>query len=377
MLGLGPHVGKIGDDLFPPVRVLGAMQIVLAMGIGAGALIIGKQLWELVGRWPSYAYGSRTALAAIAAALVVLVALPGGAGARAARARARRLRQQSQRDEMLEISRAARQAARRPQAGRARAPRTTGGTCCRTRTTACRRCSRWAAAACRRARTTTFCGRNRDYVKNAWIYDAPYVVFAKAMGSKMPLGETVGGTDTYEIRKLPTAGLVSPVQVTGTLPPGYDNGEPGHKAALDWVKTDAPLKDEVLAYAGSGGAGPEPHGKTLRAWHQPSPGSEADIVAEVEADAPTTFVIRESWHPRWHAYVDGNEVPVRRVTPDFSAVDVTAGKHTIEMRFERPWWALAVWLLWPGTALAAWLVTRRKKPPKPDLAEARAIRTAA
>jgi hypothetical protein len=50
---------------------------------------------------------------------------------------------------------------------------------------------------------------------------------------------------------------------------------------------------------------------------------------------------------------------VRRVTPDFPAVDVPAGKHTIELRFERPMWLILSWLLWPGTALAAWLVLRQ------------------
>jgi uncharacterized membrane protein YfhO len=89
-------------------------------------------------------------------------------------------------------------------------------------------------------------------------------------------------------------------------------------------------------------------------------------------------MIRESWHPRWHAYVDGSEVAVRRVTPDFPAVDVGPGKHTIELRFERPWWLLAVWLFWPGAALGAWLVMRRrertKQPPLPP--EARVIKEA-
>jgi hypothetical protein len=101
------------------------------------------------------------------------------------------------------------------------------------------------------------------------------------------------------------------------------------------------------------GAGPEPHGRTLRSWRQDSPGDDADIVAELDVEAPTTFAVRESWHPRWHAYLDGEEIPVRRITPDFPAVDVPPGKHTLEMRFERPWWAQAVWLLWPLAPLAA------------------------
>ena len=73
----------------------------------------------------------------------------------------------------------------------------------------------------------------------------------------------------------------------------------------DALKSDAPLKDEFLAYDGSGMAGDPPDGKTLRSWHQGSPGDDADIVAEVEANKLTTFVVRESWHPRWHAYIDG------------------------------------------------------------------------
>ena len=51
---------------------------------------------------------------------------------------------------------------------------------------------------------------------------------------------------------------------------------------------------------------------------------------------------------------------MRRVTPDFPAVDVGPGKHTLELRFERPLWLLLSWLAWPGTALLAWWFTRRR-----------------
>jgi hypothetical protein len=356
LLGLGPHMGKIGDDIFPPVRALGAMQCVLAMGVGAGAMILGAKLWELVGRWPHKAYGLRTALAAIAAGLLVLVALPGGK-ALGSRIRVLGDYKNSRRDQMMDINH---QLAKLPPGRKQVGPGAE---------------NHWwnllsyaydrvpsllqmGGGGLQASPNYDFLWTTRDYVKNAWLYDAPYIVYDKSRGQKLPLGDIVGRTNDYEILKLPAPGLVSPVQVTGVLPPGYRNKEPGHKAALEWEKTDAPLHDQVLAYAGFGGPGPEPKGQTLRAWRQDSPGSEADIVADVQADAPTTFMVRESWHPRWHAYLDGNEVPVRRVTPDFPAVDVPAGKHTIEMRFERPWWLLASWLLWPGTALGAWLVLR-------------------
>ena len=97
-----------------------------------------------------------------------------------------------------------------------------------------------------------------------------------------------------------------------------------------------------------------------------SPGDSADIVADVEVNSPTTFLVRESWHPRWHAFIDGDEVPVRRMTPDFPAVDVPPGKHEISMRFERPWWVWACWLVWPLTAIGAWLLSKqmaRRFPP--------------
>ena len=69
----------------------------------------------------------------------------------------------------------------------------------------------------------------------------------------------------------------------------------------------------------------------------------------------------ESWHPRWHAYVDGAELPIRRVTPDFFAADVPAGHHTLSFRFLRPWWAQVAWLAWPLVPLLAWLATRSRR----------------
>jgi hypothetical protein len=376
LLGLGPHLGKIGDDLFPPVRALGAMQIVLALGIGAGAIIIGKLLWE--GPWErwlarigfspapakkgeqsSTVYGVRTLIAAAAAGLVVLIAVPGG---RSLAWRVHVLGDYggSHRDELLQINEiVAKQPPGRKQVGPGAE-------------------NHWwnllgyaydgipsllqmGGGGLQASPNYDYLWSSRDHVKNAWVYDAPYLVFQKSKGDKMPVGETIGSTENYEVRKLPSPGLVSPVQITGVLPPGYHAGQPGHKAALDWIKGELPIKDQVFAYKGFGDRTDPPDAKTLRSWRQDSPGDEADIVAEVEANKPSTFVIRESWHPRWHAYVDGNETAVHRVTPDFPAVDVPAGKHTIELRFERPWWTLAVYLVWPGTALGAWLFMRRRK----------------
>ncbi len=369
LLGLGPTIGKIGDDLVPAVRFLGAMQTLLAMGIGAGAIIIGSHLWRLADRSPR-AYSIRTGLAALAAALVVLVSIPGGP-ALGARVRVLEDVKASNRDELFQINALL---AIQPQGRKAVGPGAE---------------NHWwnllsyaynrvpsllqmGGGGLQASPNYDFLWTQRDHVKNAWVFDAPYLVFKTEQGSKMPVGETVGRTEHYEIRRLPTPGLVSPVTVVDVLPPGYRHDEVGHKKALEWIKSERPLKDEVLAYVGSDGVRAPIGGKTLRAWRQDSPGDDADIVAEVDVQTLTTFAIRESWHPRWHAYIDGEAVPVRRITPDFPAVDVLPGRHTIEMRFERPWWAHASWLAWPLVSLAAWLLLRKRSKRIAD-AEAAAI----
>jgi hypothetical protein len=381
-LGLGPHLGKTDDDLIPAVRFLGAMQVVIALAIGAGMLSLGKQIWDapegsalhrpvraalsavLLGRRRAWArevplqYAMRTAVAAIAAALSVLLILP---GARALASRVRVLPDfagTSHGDELHDIARRLqREPPGRKQVG-------TGAE------------NHWwnlltyeygrrpsllmmGGGGLQASPNYDFLWTVKEFAKNAWVYDAPILVFQKTNAAAMPVGDDILETRHYAARGLPSPGLVSPVQITGTLPPGR---KPARAAAIAWLKTDLPLKDHVLAYAGSGAPGGEPHGTVTRAFRQDSPGDAADIYAVVDVTEKTTFVARESWHPRWHAYVDGVEVPVRRVTPDFPAVDVPPGHHVIALRFERPWWAHAAWLAWPVLPLAAWFITLSRRP---------------
>lgn len=360
LLGLGPNIGKIGDDLFPPVRFLGGMQTVMAMGIGAGAILIGHRLWQLAGRLPeTAAFWLRTALAALGAVLVVLVVTP---GSKALAARVRVLPETAN-SRPTELRIIAQMLADQPQGRKQSGPGAE---------------NHWwnlLPYAYHRVPSTLqmgggglqaspnydFLWSQRDYVKNAWVYDAPYLVAMTSQSSKLPLGPIIAKTFAYEIRRFPTPGLVSPVHVTGVLPPGYSHKQPGHKKALEWIKGEGPMRDEVLAYAGSEAIQRDaPAGRAVRSWRQDSPASDPDIVAELEVERLTTFTVRESWHPRWHAYLDGEPIAVYRVTPDFIAVDVPPGSHTLALRFERPWWMHASWLAWPLLALAAWYAQRRR-----------------
>jgi hypothetical protein len=380
-LGMGPHLGKTDDDLIPAVRFLGAMQVMIALAVGSGALWLGQALWNapegsplhrpiraaLTALWPArrqawarevaLQYAVRTALASIAAALGVLLVVP-GARALASRVHVLGDYEGSHGAELHEITQLLqREAPGRKQVG-------TGAE------------NHWwnllsyeygrrpsllmmGGGGLQASPNYDFLWTVKDYPKNAWVFDAPILVFQKTNASSMPIGDELFETRNYQARRLPSPGLVSPVQVTGTLPPGR---KPARAAAIEWLRSDQPLKDHVLAYAGSGTAGGAPHGTVTRAFRQDSPGDDADIYAEVDVTATTTFMARESWHPRWHAYLDRVEVPVRRVTPDFLAVDVSPGRHVIALRFERPWWAQAAWLAWPLVPLLAWIATRRRRP---------------
>jgi hypothetical protein len=185
--------------------------------------------------------------------------------------------------------------------------------------------------------------------RSAWIYDAPLVLTNHERGPKIG-GELLASTEHFELRELPSPGLVSAVQVMGELPPGR---KPARKAVLTWQASPQPMNNQVLAHAGYGIAGPPPDGDVVSYRRGPS-----TISAKVMVRSTTTFLIRESWHPRWTATIDGKPAHIRRVTPDMMALDVGRGEHTLALSFERPGWQWALWLLVPIAALLGWLSER-------------------
>jgi hypothetical protein len=426
LLGLGPHMGKTGDDLLPAVRFLGALQITVALGVAAGTYSILAWLWNVpegsrrayyvrygfvialvitVGvmllaiarghaddkvftiarrisfdavdsvwvariicmvpiaavlilvpaaeRGLSSLYGIRTAICALVAIVIVSMAPP------TTMRQAKRVRILSEqpgkyRDDMMKIIRFIEtQPDGRKQVGpgaenhwwnllsyvygRIPSLLMMGG------------------GGLQASPNYDFLWSVRDFAKLAWVYDTPYIVFETEKGNTIPVGENLFTSGKYTVRLHKTDGLVAPIQITGILP---EVKKDARASGIAWLRSELPMKNRHLVYHGHGGKTDEPKAKVKRSWRQDSPGDEADIVAEVEVTAPTTFVARESWHPRWHAYIDGTPAKVRRVTPDFPAVDVPAGAKLVQFRFERPWWAQAVWLAWPLAVFAAWFGLR-------------------
>jgi hypothetical protein len=58
--------------------------------------------------------------------------------------------------------------------------------------------------------------------------------------------------------------------------------------------------------------------------------------ATIQLDAPATVFLKATYHPDWHAYVDGKEVKPFMVTPSFPAITVPAGQHDVRFVYKSP-----------------------------------------
>jgi hypothetical protein len=58
------------------------------------------------------------------------------------------------------------------------------------------------------------------------------------------------------------------------------------------------------------------------------------IEAEVVAPQASMVVVAQAYYHPWHAYVDGRQVPLWRANHAFQALQVPAGSHKVELRYE-------------------------------------------
>jgi len=87
--------------------------------------------------------------------------------------------------------------------------------------------------------------------------------------------------------------------------------------------------------------------------------SEREGEATVEMTRPACVLYKMTWHPNWHAWVDGTPVTTAMLSPGFLAVPVDAGKHTVTLRYEGSAWK--VWLALAGiVAVAAMAVVPKR-----------------
>ncbi len=373
LLGIGPHLPRIGDDILPPVRFIGPLQIALAMCVGIGVAALVERVWRETerGRRGDGETGRggdgerRDALAPllpfspsppllraarggvlVAAAIVTLLVATSGVQRLRGRVKVATDMPGVARDQLGVVMEAMKNAS----PGRFQVYGSAAhhwSMMLPYVETGCPATAIPGGAALQSSPNYAYHRNLEDPARVAWVFDAPLVI---ARPGDLGIGEAVKTTDAYELRVLPAPGLVSPVQVTGELPPGR---YAAREAGLRWLASELPLQNKALAHHGADTTSWPPRGRTRSVTR-----GDSTIRAEVEAEATTTFIVRESWHPRWRATLDGAPAPIRRVTPDYMAIDVPASKHRLELRFERPLWTWLLWLLWPGLSAAAWAFER-------------------
>ena len=60
------------------------------------------------------------------------------------------------------------------------------------------------------------------------------------------------------------------------------------------------------------------------------------VRAIVPSNEERWLLLKVNMFPWWHAFVDGREVSIQHVAPNFMAVRLEAGKHQIDFRYENP-----------------------------------------
>jgi hypothetical protein len=79
------------------------------------------------------------------------------------------------------------------------------------------------------------------------------------------------------------------------------------------------------------------------------------VDADVEAVEPSMVVVAQTYYHDWHAYVDGQSVPLLRANYAFQAVQVPAGKHHLHLAYEDAAFRRGAWIaliVWPICLLA-------------------------
>jgi hypothetical protein len=346
VIGVGRSL-KSADDLFPAIRFMGALQVILAMVAGAGFVTLLQHVVRWADREP-YGVVLQGVVGGLTGALLIAI------GSATAPTLASRVRLSTDwdtvyRGELAELMPAIAKA--RPGRLQNRGPENHWAMMLPYLEVDRPQLVAYGGAALQSSPNFVYLWATPPPAKAAWIYDAPLVLTTPARGGEIG-GVVLARTAHLELRELPAPGLVGPVQVTGELPPGRTATR---AAVLRWQATDEPLHDRVLAHHGHGIAGAPPDGDARAIVR-----GRSRITATLVARTPTTFAIRESWHPRWRATLDGRPARLRRISPDHLAIDVGPGTHQLVVTFRRPWWTWALWLAWPLVALAAAVAARRR-----------------
>jgi len=90
---------------------------------------------------------------------------------------------------------------------------------------------------------------------------------------------------------------------------------------------------------------PEPDGPiACRVSVPPSSYRNNRMRIDVETEKSGLLFVSEIWYPAWKAFVDDRPAKVLRADYSFRAVEVPAGTHRVEMRFQSAYFTLGAWI---------------------------------
>lgn len=57
------------------------------------------------------------------------------------------------------------------------------------------------------------------------------------------------------------------------------------------------------------------------------------LTIKTTSNVNTNLIVRDTFYPGWHAYIDGNEVAIHQQEPFFRSVQVQSGEHVVTMKY--------------------------------------------
>lgn len=144
-------------------------------------------------------------------------------------------------------------------------------------------------------------------------------------GAGLRLISRIGGHHIYEVpRALPRV-MFATTAVYG----------PGTETAGATTLPDLDYRNTVLLPASAVGAKPysEPAGRE-QGFVRIERYTNTQVIVETRSDNAGWVVLHDIWHPWWRATIDGKPARLLQANLIFRAVEVSAGRHTVEFSFE-------------------------------------------
>ena len=145
---------------------------------------------------------------------------------------------------------------------------------------------------------------------------------------------------SMRLYRIPTSGWMRVVDTDQIIPTTVENIA---KDSASFVASTAALRGVYPLLAMNGRspglptvAGPNdvPSARPGTVSHVDARLDDGVVAGTVDLERPGAVVVPITFHPRWHATVDGKAVPTQIVAPGLLAVTVPAGHHTVKLRYD-------------------------------------------